>query len=363
MEKIYDERCRRSLKRELTAAALAAAVVLLLGAAAALIILSGGPLTVPRALLGAGATGAALLAAAWTAHKRLLPLWRVRRLLAGLDLENTVTVRGVFRGYGDTLATHGGVLTRRLRVDAGDSFRGERYERELELPAVCAQPSFVPGQEVELETAENIVVAARPGFSAGPVRGKDGAYALPFYVCAILLAVSVLTWLAVYSAAGTGDAAMPRLAVVAPAHNEEMDMRVSAAAGVEIGYSNTLNAQEVAQYLATYGTFEADIIVLGETYFQGVYYGEAALLDPEALQNALGFSPKYMEGADGEALAVVLYDPADEGYSARFPGLYDWFAVEAGTPLLMMIRSDSPYAEGGRAQEAVLSILKTICEK
>ena len=364
METIYDESFRRSLTRELAKAVSAAVTVLLLGVAADFYILLESRLTVIRAFFGAAVTGAALFVLAWIWQKRLLPLHRVRRLLSTLDPARAEDVAGIFRGYSEALGTHGGIFIRKLRVDAGDRFRNQCFEREVEMPAVCADAPFTIGDRVELKTVENMVVAASPSFSAGPINTKKGAHALPLYVCAGILLGSALLWLGFYTGASKRTAEpAPRLAVCAPAHNEEMDGQISEAAGVEIGYSNTLDNQDVSLYLATYGTFEADIILLGETYFEGVYGGEAAPLDTAAIETALGFAPKYRENAEGEKTALVLYDPEDEAYNTLFPGLYDWFAVESGTPMLLMVRDGSPFAGSGETAEAVSEILKIICEK
>ena len=364
MGSVYDERLLRSLSKELIKCISAAAAVLFFGTAADVFILFSGHISMAKALSGSFFTFVSLTLAAWVWQKRLLPLLRVKKLLAALDQDNILRVEGTFRGYSETLGVHGGIFTRRIYVDAGDRFRNESYSRELELPAICANVPFKDGDRVELETVENLVVASHPAFSGGPVCAKKGAHALPSYVIAAILLLSVLLWLVIHTVAnGSAVADVPRLAVCAPAHNEEMDTLISDTAGVEIGYSNTLNAQDVAQYLATYGTFDADVIVLGKTYFDGVYYGDASPLDPNAITDALGFAPKYIEGEHGEKLAVILYDPEDDAYNASFPRLYDWFAVEAGTPMLMMVRANSRFAGNGDAAKAVTAILKIICEK
>ncbi len=367
MTPLYSE----TLRTELLGKLRTAAVLLFLAAVAgvgSLAFLAGGPLTLGRAVCGGLVTAMAGIGGAAVFQRRFLPLYRAHRLLTRLAGQERTVVSGVFRGFKEAKDLKQGVLMRKLRLDAGDRVKKEYFEREIQLPAVFSSLSLREGEPLELELAENVLMA-----SGTPIHAKcdaaGGAYRIPPLLCAAVLLLSAALWGSLYSQGvlqTQGD--LLHVAVCSIAHHQETDDRIMSAVAadggpaLEISYSSTLDGEQTASFLATFGAFEADILFLNQPHFESVFYREGCPLDTLSIEQALGFTPRYVTDDAGRATAVILYQPGDEAYNRSFSGLYDWFAVDASLPLVVTIRDGSPYGENGQGQLALERILCAISE-
>lgn len=153
-----------------------------------------------------------------------------------------------------------------------------------------------------------------------------------------------------------------------PAHHEETELEVKQAMhtdGLEIvfSYTNTLDPEAVAMYLATFGAMDADILILNADQFAGVFENDAQPLDKAALTAALGFEPRFAVDAGGVCTGVMLYVPDDPHYNAHFPKLVDWFAVEKDVALVAAIRYGSAHTGNGQANLALVHLLTYLADK
>ena len=309
-------------------------------------------------VLLSGAFSAAVLCALYIYRQRVaLPLIRTRRLYARLIAEAPETISGTVLGWKAGKISQQGVMMRSLILDTGETVRGERVPREVNVPAVLL-PTVQTGAVVQILTRENIALSLSH-CEACRVEPREGRYAVSALVLggmALLCAVGWASGQALYQRAHRQPTVA--VAVCTPAHRPEAeaDIRESfAAQGLPepiFSYTNTLDRETVYSFLATYGALDADCLLLSEETFRAVFDGDVPPLPAETLPEGDGL--RFLFNAGNEPVAVILYDPQDEGYSARFHALIDWVAVPREDRYIL---ARAPRGEG-RAEDAVRGLVR-----
>ena len=304
-------------------------------------------LGVPALLLLSGIAGAVLLsrpgvvfAALWTGvvlcalyvygQRVTLPLLRTKRLYRQLLTEESETFTGVVHGWKGERISRRGVMMSVLLVDAGDSFRAEPVLREICVPAIL-RPEVCEGQTVSFRVRVNVALSLSPCTACG-FAPRGGRYALSPLALGLLLLATAVLWASGYGLYERARRpAAIAVAVCTPAHHPEAEATVQDALAAQgmprcaFSYTNTLDRETVYSYLATYGAMAAHCLLLPEEDFLSAFEGDVPPLSPDRLI-ALG-DLQLLYNEKKEPVAVVLYDPADERYSARFHLLIDWIAV------------------------------------
>ena len=259
-----------------------------------------------------------------------LPLLRTECLYRKLLMEKDETFSGTVCGWKGERISRRGVMMDVLLTDTGDSFRGEPVQREVCVPAVL-RPEVQEGQPVFLRVREGIALALSPCSACG-FAPQGGRYALSPLVMAGLLLITGVLWASGWSIYERAYRPMTiTVAVCTPAHHQEAEAAIQNAfaerglSQCAFSYTNTLDRETVYQYLATYGTLEANCLLLPETDFLSVFEGDVPPLSSDKLSAFPDLKLLYNE--KNEPVAVVLYDPEDERYSTRFAALIDWIAI------------------------------------
>jgi hypothetical protein len=308
-------------------------------------------------VLLAGAFSAAVLCALYIYRQRVaLPLLRTWRLYARLLAEAPETVSGTVLGWKAGKTTQQGVMMRALVLDTGETVRGEKVPREVNVPALLL-PTVQTGAVVQILTRENIALSLSP-CEACRVEAREGRYAVSALVLgglALLCAVGWASGYALYQRAHQKPTVA--VAVCTPAHRPEAEAALQdafAAQGLPtpiFSYTNTLDPETVYSFLATYGALEADCLLLSEGTFRAVFDGDVPALPIASFSE--GDDLRFLTNAEDEPVAVILYDPRDEGYSARFRALIDWVAVPREDRYILAL---APQGEG-RAEDAVRGLV------
>jgi hypothetical protein len=309
------------LSRQAYCALLLPVGVGILGIAAIVLFL---PLTA-AVIVGILWTAAALCLSYYGYMTRLLPFLRTRRLYAGLSGDPEETVEGVCLGEKSAKNLRDGVLMRRLRIDAGDLIKGEPVEREADLPAVfdCTLPE---GTNVRVTTVRSVVTELDP-CGAGRIRLARGAYQPMRIVYVVLILAAAAIWLTgAYAVNKWRTPPKTDVAVCTLAYHAEYEAVLNKSAkeqglSLAFAYSTSLDKDILYQYLATYGTHEAELLLLPASAYLSTFDTETPALPvlPEGMRT--------IDNANGAPVAVVLYDPDDAAYSARFASLIDWIAI------------------------------------
>ena len=304
-----------------------------------------------------GALSAAVLCALYVYRQRVaLPLVRTRRLYDRLVREEPETVRGTVLGWKAGKTSQQGVMMRSLILDTGETVRGERVPWEVNVPAVLL-PTVQTGAVVQILTRENIALSLSH-CEACRVEPREGRYAVSALVLggmALLCAVGWASGQALYQRAHQKPTVA--VAVCTPAHRPEAEAALQdafAAQGLPMpifSYTNTLDRETVYSFLATYGALEADCLLLSEGTFRAVFDGDVPALPIASFSE--GDDLRFLTNAEDEPVAVILYDPRDEGYSARFHALIDWVAVPREDRYILAL---APQGEG-RAEDAVRGLV------
>lgn len=308
-------------------------------------------------VLLSGAFSAAVLCALYIYRQRVaLPLLRTWRLYARLLAEAPETVSGTVLGWKAGKTTQQGVMMRALVLDTGETVRGEKVPREVNVPALLL-PTVQTGAVVQILTRENIALSLSP-CEACRVEPREGRYAVSALVLgglALLCAVGWASGHALYQRAHRQPTVA--VAVCTPAHRPEAEAALQdafAAQGLStpiFSYTNTLDPETVYSFLATYGALEADCLLLSEGTFRAVFDGDVPALPIASFSE--GDDLRFLTNAEDEPVAVILYDPRDEGYSARFRALIDWVAVPREDRYILAL---APHGEG-RAEDAVRGLV------
>ena len=257
---------------------------------------------------------------------------------------------------------HSGVMMYKLRLDEGKRVGKEPVYREVSIPAVFEKPRIEEGTVIRGNAVEGVVVAAR-FISAQKLNPAEGKYQVSTAAMMAMLVGAALLWGSIYDGINRQPAAsVLNIAVCTPAHHEDTQSELEQVmtidgAEVAFSYTNTLDSETVAMYLATFGSMDADILVLNADQFSGVFENEAYPLDAEELEQSLGRELRYVTDATGQYTGVVLYDPNNPDYNTGFPRLIDWIAVEKDVPLVAAIRYDSDHVDSGQANLALVQLL------
>ncbi len=292
----------------------------------------------------------------------ILPLLRTDRLMQQLLRRQPETFEGIFRGFPEGKSLQSGVMMHRLQLDEGKMVGKEPVFRELCIPAVLGRPVISEGTVISGKTAGNVILSA-----SFPMDGRlsplQGRYQVSSGVVMAILTAALVLWGSFYGAGNTQtETNTLNVAVCTPAHHEETSAELAQAmaldgVAVSFSYTNTLEAETVAMYLATFGSMDADILILNGDQFAGVFENEGQPLGAEELVKALGFEPRFTMDAAGHTTGVVLYIPGDADYNANFPKLIDWIAVEKDVALVAAVRYGSPHTGNGNANLALVQLL------
>lgn len=368
MNKTYSAELEKQANKKLRLYLAGSAAVVLIGSALAAFVAVSREVTVPvtavmslmTAILGVGIYA--------FFQRRILPLYRTDRLMKALGMKQPESFEGIFRGIADGKTMHSGVMMYRMRLDEGKRVGKEPVFRVLSIPAVFGKPRIEEGTVFRGTCADGIVVASLMA-PTQEMKPREGKYQVSsFAVLAVVIAAALL-WCGIYSITNRQSAeTILNVAVCTPAHHAETETeldQVMQLDGIDVAfsYTNTIDGEAVATYLATFGSMDADILVLNADQFAGVFENEAHPLETEALTDALGFEPRYTTDAAGQHTGVVLYIPGDSAYNARFPKLIDWIAVEKDVALVAAIRYGSPHAEDGQANLALVHLLTYLADK
>jgi len=365
MNKTYSKELENKLKKRLRLYLAGSAAVALIGIIlAAAAYEASVPATAVTGLL-TGILGVGIYA---FLQSRILPLYRADKLMKQLESGEPEPFEGIFRGMADGKTMLGGVMMYKLRLDEGKRVGKEPVLRELSIPAAFGKPQLEEGIVLRGEAAEGVVVASQLP-SSGELKPKNGRYQVSSFAVLAILIAAMLLWCGIYSGShkqAAGDTL--NVAVCTPAHHEESEAELNQAMaldGIEVAfsYTNTIDGETVAMYLATFGSMDADILVLNGDQFAGVFENEAQPLETKELTAILGFEPRFATNGAGEATGVVLYIPGDGAYNANFPKLVDWIAVEKDAALVAAIRYDSDHGASGQADLALVHLLTYLADK
>ena len=300
----------------------------------------------------------ALLYAIYT---ELLPFLRTDRLLSSLQGEAESIVDGVYLGEKSAFTMRDGVRMRVLRLDAEDTVKGEPVERELHLPASFLT-TLQTGSRVRLSVSHGVVIGVPSGTNV-TVRLHRGGLAVPriqYFLAVILAAV---LWLGGYEAVQhltapeTVDVAVCTLAYHAESEAVLQDAAKERSLSLSFAYSTTLDNETLYQYLATYGTFEADLLLLPLSDYLGTFDGETPPLP------AVPDGVRTVTNSEGAPVAAVLYDPADPGYSALFSGIVDWIAIPKDDAYVLSLAPSANAAASDAATVLLSALLQNVFPK
>ncbi len=296
----------------------------------------------------------------------VLPLLRTDKLMQQLLQKKAEPFAGIFRGFPAGKGLKSGIMMHRFLLDEGTLVGKEPVYRELCIPAVFGKPHLQEGASISGCTVGNVIVSA-PFPVEDTLKPTQGRYQVSSSVVLVILAASLVLWGSIYGAANA-PANTLNVAVCTPAHHEQTGAELAGAMAldsveVSFSYTNTLEAETVAMYLATFGSMDADILILNGDQFAAVFENEGWPLSAAEIENALGFTPRYTQDASGHMTGVVLYIPEDTAYNANFPKLPDWIAVEKDVALVAAIRYESPYGESGGANLALVQLLTYLSDK
>ena len=368
MNKTYSAELENKLKKRLRLYLAGSAAVVLIGIILAIAAVTAREITIPVTAVMSLLTGILGMEIYTFFQNRVLPLYRTDRLMKALRQKQPESFEGIFRVIADGKTMHSGVMMYKLRLDEGKRVGKEPVFRELSIPAIFGKPQVEEGTILRGNSVEGIVMTSEipPARELKPVEGKYQVSA--FGVLTILIAAALL-WCGIYSGVHKQTAAATlNVAVCTPAHHEETETELEQAMkldGVEVAfsYTNTIDGETVATYLATFGSMDADILVLNGDQFAGVFENEAHPLETEELTAVLGFEPRFAVNAAGENTGVALYIPGDGAYNARFPKLVDWIAVEKDVALIAAIRYGSAHGDNGQANLALVHLLTYLADK
>ena len=305
-------------------------------------------------VIWAGIWSAAVLVALYVYAQRIaLPLFLTWRLYARLLTEPSETIEGTVLGWKKEKNTLSGVMMRVLVVDTGETVRGESAPREVNVPAILL-PEVPMGETVRIAAREGVALSLFP-CSCCRMQPRDGRYAVSPLALGGLILLCAMGW-------GSGYALYERahrtatvaVAVCTPAYRQESEGNIIAwfeendLPRPAFSYTNTLDNETVYQYFATYGALDAECLLLPEGVFSAVFDGDVPALPMDALP--AGDMLHFAFNGSGQPVAVVLYDPRDEDYSARFRALMDWVAVPREERYLLAIAP-----QGKEKAKAVLS--------
>ena len=368
MNRTYDTELKGLLRKKLRLYLLGAAVATLIGILLAVVVVVRCAVTIPVAVAMGLLTA---LLGTWVycfAHYRILPLYCVDRLMRQVHQKQPESFEGIFRGFAEGKVMYDGVMMYKLRLDEGKRVGKEQVSRELSIPAAFGKPHLEEGMLIRGAEVESIVVASQY-LPAKELRSTEGKYQISAVaVLAIIVGAAVL-WGSIYNGIHkqTPEVTL-NVAVCTPAHHEETqselaEVMVIEGVNVAFSYTNTLDAEAVAMYLATFGSMDADLLVLNNNQFFGVFENDGYPLDRDFLVAELGVELRFVANTAGESTGIVLYDPEDPAYNAAFPKLIDWIAVEKDVALVAVIRYDSVNADNGRANLALVQLLTYLADK
>ncbi len=282
--------------------------------------------------------------------KHTLPYLRARKLYASVSGQKIRFTEGIFLGESGSRRTRENVLMSALQIDAGERVHGEPVTSEVSLPAIFSA-DIPKGSPVRFEISQGVVTGIEPDCAVS-VSLKRGAYAAGRLVPILILIGSAALWLTGWRVSEKLSAPPSYdVAVCTLAYHEETEALLSSALeneGIRLSfaYSTTIDSETLYQYLATYGTFEADLILLPESAYLSAFSSETPKLSGTA-------DFRYLCNGSGEPVAAVLYGPDGE---TPLPGIFDWIAVPADEPYLLCLGPNaSPGAE--RAAFGLLSAL------
>ncbi len=360
MNNVYSGKLQADLRKKLRwylAAMIVTAVAVIFAEVAVALMY---PITIPVAAV-MGLLTALLMGGMYALIQSVvLPLHRTQMLMQQLLQKRAEPFTGIFRGFPAGKGLKSGIMMHRFLLDEGTLVGKEPVYRELCMPAVFGKPHLQEGASISGCAAGNVIVSASFPMEDA-LRPMQGRYQVSSSVVLGILAASLVLWGSIYGAANA-PANTLNVAVCTPAHHEQTSAELEnamALAGAEISfsYTNTLEAETVAMYLATFGSMDADILILNGDQFAGVFENEGWPVSTAEMEEALGFTPRYTQDASGQMTGVVLYIPEDTAYNANFPKLPDWIAVEKDVALVAAIRCESPYGENGTANLALVQLL------
>ena len=355
---IYPEEAFQKEEKKLALQAYSAVLGPLLTAALLIAVLL---LCLPFSLLTTAAalviTAAALTVSYIALQKKLKPFWNVRKYYETLPQDAVRSIRGELKEIREDLIQYDRVMMQTIRLNAGEKIKEENIDTELLIPAVfeLREPA---GKEICCEAAGTRLTGIEAK-EMPKVSLTHGGYAVSGLVIFLMILSAAAAWLSLYRFVSMKqETAVCKVAVCTPAYHEESEKVLkekAAEEGIDLrfSYSTTMDAETMYQYLATYASFEADLVLLPKAQYEQVFDDETPVL--EAVPEGMA----VLRSSDGNAVAAVLFDPLAQDPAEDQPSITDWIAIPSEDAYVLCI---SP-AGGQLAKDSAALLLQILSEK
>ncbi len=277
---------------------------------------------------------AGLTAAYLSLQKKLRPYLRLRAYYRTMPKDSCRQIRGTVKALSKDLQQHEGVMMQKIAADAGEKIKTESVDTVLLLPAVF-ELEIEPGKTLDLEANGNRLTGIDAGKEPA-MRLTRGAYAISGLMIFLIILLSSAVWLSLYRWIGLRqEKAAVKVAVCTPAYHEESEKVLQEKAAekeidLRFSYSTTLNAETLYQYLVTYASFEADLILLPKTQYDAVFeYETPAFEDPS--------NGCVLRDPAGKCVAAVIFDPSSEDSETNREAVKDWIAIPSDDAYVLCI--------------------------
>lgn len=371
MIQIYTEQALDALRKKLILMLICGA-----GCLACLVILevwlATGQLTIIRAIMGFALFVSVLVFGYIMLQRHILPCYRILKLGCLVSTQKHKTISGSYIGYDSSHDCINNVFFKRMLLDTGASIRDESISSVFLVPAYIEGPEYAPGTQVTVCTVSNVMVSCTsprtgwsPEFKFTRIRNRSSAA----LISSVFLS-GLLLWASLYAVSNRmSPHAELNFAICAETYAkldiEEIET-VLANHGIDavnLSYSNTSNGEAAAQYLATYGALEADILLLDAWSFGGAFANEGYRFTDQdiiALEQAAGSPLRFVCDSEGHITGIVLYDCSDMEYSKMFPNLQNWLQLNDDADYIVVINTQSEHLEDEAAVAAVRQLLSLL---
>ena len=351
---IYPEKAFQKEEKKLALQAYAAVLGPLFAAAlliAALLLCFRLSLPVTAAVVFISA--AALTASYIALQKKLKPFWHVKNYYLTLPQDVVRSVRGELKEIRKDLVQYDNVMMQMIRLDAGEKIKEDHIDTELLIPSIFELQA--PGiKEVSCEAAGNRLTGIEAE-EMPKICLSRGGYAVSGLMIFLIILGSAAAWFSLYRYVSMKqETSVCKVAVCTPAYHEESETKLrekASEAGIDLqfSYSTTMDTETMYQYLATYASFEADLVLLPKAQYEKVFDYETPSLEgvPQGVA--------VLCAADGSIAAAVFYDPKTQD-PAKLPMIADWIAIPPDDAYVLCIGP----AGGALAKESAAILLRAL---
>ena len=363
MKPLYTEHFQKQMEKESQKAIGVMALVTLLTLVGAVVYLLLAPITWLGCVLAGLVTAGTACADYWLLNKRVLPIRKTRQLMTQLQSCGE-TVTGTFLGYEDALAHQSGVMMRRLILDCGDYIGLVRTTRNIDVPVLVSPLPYQEGEEVTLRVSGGTLTEFQTDSIWEPrVDHSRGAYHISRPVLGLILLCCAIVWSTVWEISSRDKPEETvRVAVCSEAHLDFPAELIPATPGIRkiaFSYMDTTDGELTANYLATYGALDADIIFLEDYMFEQAFGSVGYILsqaDRDLLSAAAGTELHFTNDPQGSVTGIVLVDQRE----LLFPGLTGWLSIPNAEGYVAFINPASLHLDDGAALEVLGLILQAL---